>query len=106
MIDVATYCPRKFAYAYVRKIRLPKTGSMALGHFMHKTMEKHFYNEKGQPKYKSAQTFSNASANRWRRYVIETGEIEGEPIEWRDQKEFWLDVLEGRYDNLYFSGQY
>jgi CRISPR/Cas system-associated exonuclease Cas4 (RecB family) len=89
-IDDATYCPRLFYYKHVRKMEFPTNGLMALGIFIHRVMEKSFYNDGGKPRYKTADSFANAMAGRWKRYIIKTGKIRRRKISWRDEKEPWV----------------
>jgi len=88
-IDDATYCPRLYYYKHVRKLRFPINASMALGIFMHRAMEKYFYNGEGKPKYKSAESFANICKARWKRFVAK-GKIRGQEISWSKKEEPYI----------------
>ncbi len=88
-IDQATYCLLQWYLINVEKVKVRTTGSMALGIFMHRRMEK-FFKQDGKPLRKSPEAFANSCVGWWTRHVISSGKIRGEDIHWRDEKEPWV----------------
>jgi len=83
-ISLASKCLKAYYYNYISKEKFPTNGEFAAGVLLHRKMEK-FYKEDRTPKYKSPESFANASMAQWQRFNINTGKSRGQPIKWRSE---------------------
>jgi len=90
-IDAIRTCDRRYYLQYVKSPRpkVPLPVAVAKGLFMHKRLEK-FFNEKGEPKNKSPEAFANSAANIFNRFVIKTGKINGQEIDWEGKNKYGI----------------
>lgn len=82
------FCPKLYYYQYVAKERIPMNYPMALGLKLHKHAER-FRRPDGRVRYKSADAYANAFKANWKRFVINTGKIQGREIRLSSPDEPW-----------------
>jgi hypothetical protein len=85
-LDKIETCKKAYWYQYVSKEKFSSIGVMAAGILLHKKAE-NFYKKDGTPKFKSAESFANASMATWQRFNINTGTVRGQEIKWKDETE-------------------
>lgn len=92
--NIASSCLKKYFFEYIKKEKVPIPNYFALGTFLHRKMELLYRGSFGnlEVAYKSAESFYRATKASWIRDVINSGEVQGKKIEWRDKKEPWESI--------------
>lgn len=96
-IEHAMTCTMQFYLLDIEKIKTPTIGPFVMGIFVHHILDKLFFNEKKEPKYKSPESFANAVAGKRNErgrlkggmwiHSIKDNKYRGKLIEWQSREE-------------------
>jgi len=91
-LDLALECMRAYWYQYFLGLEHPINASIARGKLLHRMIEKFWKEDNGVlvPFYHSSKTFANTSGARWQRGYVNTGESDGQKIEWFSSAEPYI----------------
>lgn len=109
-LETKLTCNRKYYFQYIKKPKpkVPIPHYFVKGKFMHKRIEK-FYNKNGKLWRKSPETFAKSAGIIFTRYHINTGEMQGQEIDWGDKNRYIIreqikGICREIYDQLIQDG--
>ena len=88
-LEQAADCLFKCYLINVEKEKYPMTGPMTKGRLLHSVTETNkFFKEDGTPYYKSPESFTNATAAKWK-YILRQVKEGKQEIDWKYKEEPW-----------------